>query len=154
MSFTRREFLNDTAMALAATSLSTLAPAGLFAAYKNKRKFSAGEKIVVGLIGAKNMGYYNLENALKQPNVVCGGICDIDDSILNKRIDDVSKLQGKAPTAYKDYRKLIDNKDIDAVIIGTPDHWHCLPFVYACQAGKEIYVEKPWQIQLRNVTLW
>ena len=143
MSSTRRQFLNDTAMALAATGISAAAPVGLFAATKNKRLRSAGEKIVVGLIGAKNMGFYNLENALKQPNVECAGICDIDESILNKRIADVSKIQGKAPTAYSDFRKLIDNKDIDAIIIGTPDHWHCLPFVYACQAGKDIYVEKP-----------
>ena len=143
MSSTRRKFICDSSLAIAATGIAGFAPLQMFATGSSKRIKSAGEKIVVGLIGAKGMGFYNLENALKQPNVECGGICDIDDSILNKRVADVSKLQGKAPIAYKDYRKLIDNKDIDAVIIGTPDHWHCLPFVYACQAGKEVYVEKP-----------
>lgn len=68
---------------------------------------------------------------------------DVDESILEKRSADVNKIQGKQPQQYKDFRKLLDNKDIDAVIIGTPDHWHCLPFVYACEAGKDIYVEKP-----------
>lgn len=142
MSFTRRRFINDTSKLIAATGLSTLAPASMFASVSN-RKISPNEKITIGLIGAKNMGFGDLKNALKQPNVECAAICDIDDSILNERTAEITKLQGKAPIQYKDFRKLIDNKDIDAVIIGTPDHWHCLPFVYACQAGKDIYVEKP-----------
>jgi len=142
MPFTRRKFIGDTSKIIAATGLSTLAPASLFASTYN-RKLSPNEKITIGLIGAKNMGFGNLKNALKQPNVECVAICDIDDVILNDRTSEIAKLQGKAPIQYKDYRMLIDNKDIDAVIIGTPDHWHCLPFVYACQAGKDIYVEKP-----------
>jgi predicted dehydrogenase len=142
MSVTRRKFINDSSRIIAATGLSTLAPASMFASVR-KNNLSPNEKITVGLIGAKNMGFGDLENALKQPNVECAAICDIDDAILNQRTAEVTKLQGKAPVQYKDFRKLIDNKDIDAVIIGTPDHWHCLPFVYACQAGKDIYVEKP-----------
>ncbi len=89
------------------------------------------------------MGFYDLENALKIPGIVCIALCDIDENILNKRSKDVEKIQGTAPMLYKDYRKLMDNKDIHAVIIGTPDHWHCLPFIAACEAGKDIYVEKP-----------
>ncbi|GEO11895.1 Gfo/Idh/MocA family protein [Segetibacter aerophilus] len=142
MSFTRRKFINDTSKIIAATGLSTLAPASMFASVR-RNNLSPNEKITVGLIGAKNMGFGDLKNALKQPNVECVGICDIDDTILNDRTAEVTKLQGKVPIQYKDFRKLIDNKDIDAVIIGTPDHWHCLPFIYACQAGKDIYVEKP-----------
>jgi predicted dehydrogenase len=142
MPFTRRKFINDTSKIIAATGLSTLAPASMFASSYN-RKLSPNEKITIGLIGAKNMGFGNLKNALQQPNVECAAICDIDDSILKDRTAEIAKQQGKAPIQYKDFRKLIDNKDIDAVIIGTPDHWHCLPFVYACQAGKDIYVEKP-----------
>ncbi len=142
MPVTRRKFINDTSRLIAATSLTAIAPSGIFAS-ANHKKTSPNEKITVALIGARGMGFGDLENALKQPNVECAALCDIDDAVLNQRTADVTKLQGKAPAQYKDFRKLLDNKDIDAVIIGTPDHWHCLPFVYACQAGKDVYVEKP-----------
>jgi predicted dehydrogenase len=89
------------------------------------------------------MGFGDLENALKQPGVECGALCDVDDTVLQQRSADVEKRQGKKPLLYKDYRKLLENKNINAVIIGTPDHWHCLPFIAACEAGKDIYVEKP-----------
>lgn len=114
-----------------------------FVTSANSKVIGANDRIRVGLIGAKGMGFVNLSDALKVPNVECVAICDIDDSILDQRIPEVEKIQGKAPTRYKDFRKLIDDKSIDAVIIGTPDHWHCLPFIYACQAGKDVYVEKP-----------
>lgn len=142
MSLSRRKFINDSSKALAAAGLTSLAPATVFGSVR-KNNLSPNEKITVGLIGAKNMGFGDLKDALKVPNVECAAICDIDDSILTERSSDIAKLQGKGPIQYKDFRKLIDNKDIDAVIIGTPDHWHCLPFVYACQAGKDVYVEKP-----------
>ncbi|GGJ84647.1 NADH-dependent dehydrogenase [Parabacteroides faecis] len=101
-------------------------------------------KVKVALIGCRSMGFSNLSNFLKYPEVECVALCDIDDEWLNKRAADVEKSTGKkVPHLYKDWRKVIDNKDIDAVIIGTPDHWHCLPTIYACQAGKDVYVEKP-----------
>ncbi len=139
---TRREFLSDSTTLLAAAGASALISSPLLASVKN-RIVGANEKIVVGLVGARNMGFYNLTDMLKQPNVECAGICDIDDTILDEKIGIVQKQQGKAPTRYKDFRKLIENKDIDAVIVGTPDHWHCLPSIYAMQAGKDLYVEKP-----------
>jgi predicted dehydrogenase len=68
----------------------------------------------------------------------------VDDEWLNRRAADVEKKTGKkVPHLYKDWRRVIDNRDIDAVIIGTPDHWHCLPLAYSAQAGKDAYVEKP-----------
>lgn len=104
---------------------------------------SANETIVLGLIGCNSMGFGILNLALRQPNVKCAALCDVDDSVLNRRAEDVLKQQGSKPLIYKDFRKLLENKDIDAVIVGTPDHWHCLPTVYACEAGKDVYVEKP-----------
>ena len=92
----------------------------------------------------------DLRQALKQPGVRCGALCDVDDAVLTERIADVEKIQGKAPVAYKDFRQLLDNKDIDAVIIGTPDHWHCYQMIAACEAGKDVYVEKPLDNSIRE----
>ena len=142
MSSTRRAFLSDTSKLLAASGLAGLTSSSLASQSINKTNIAA-DKIVVALIGCRSMGFGDLQNALKIPGVECGALCDVDDEVLEKRTADVVKIQGKAPVQYKDYRKLLENKDIDAVIIGTPDHWHCLPFIAACQAGKDIYVEKP-----------
>ena len=142
MSTSRRQFLANTTKLVAASGLVGMTGAPLLSAAANEPT-TANDKIVVALIGCRSMGFGDLENALKQPGVECGAICDIDDEILKKRAADIMKIQGKAPVQYKDYRKLMENKDIDVVIIGTPDHWHCLPFIAACEAGKDIYVEKP-----------
>lgn len=85
----------------------------------------------------------DLRQALKQPGVECGALCDVDDAVLRERSAEINKIQGKAPVAYKDFRRLLENKSIDAVIIGTPDHWHCYQMIAACEAGKDVYVEKP-----------
>ena len=142
MSSTRRDFLSNTSKLLAASGLAGFTTSPL-PTNTGKKENSAADKIVVALIGCRNMGFGDLQNALKIEGVECGAICDVDTEILEKRSADVSKLQGKSPIQYKDYRKLMENKDINAVIIGTPDHWHCLPFIAACEAGKDIYVEKP-----------
>lgn len=94
------------------------------------------------------MGWADLSSMLKNPGVRCIALCDVDQTVLNRRAADLARITsttapGVKPTLYTDFRKLLENKDIDAVIVGTPDHWHCLPTVYACQAGKDVYVEKP-----------
>ena len=142
MTATRRKFLNQSSKALASAALLPMMPAS-FAAFSKGINRSPNEKITVGLIGANSMGFGDLENALKQPGVECAGICDIDDAVLSRRSADILRIQGKPAKQYKDFRKFLENKDIDAVIIGTPDHWHCLPFIAACEAGKDVYVEKP-----------
>ncbi len=141
MPTTRREFLNNSTKIAAAAGLGGLAYAPAQA--KSTRTQSAADKITVALIGARGMGFGDLSNALKIPNVECVALCDIDDEVLRRRGADVEKIQGRAPKLYKDFRQVTEDKSIDAVIIGTPDHWHCLPFVAACEAGKDVYVEKP-----------
>jgi predicted dehydrogenase len=90
------------------------------------------------------MGFADLTAFLGNPQVECIALCDIDESVLNRRAADVEKIRGKKPAnLYKDWRKLIENKDIDVVIVGTPDHWHCLIMTAACEAGKDVYCEKP-----------
>lgn len=105
---------------------------------------SANEKVNVGLVGCNGMGFVDLKTFLEYPQVECIALCDIDESVLNRRAADVEKIRGKKPVnLYKDWRKLIENKDIDVVIVGTPDHWHCLIMIAACEAGKDVYCEKP-----------
>src|SRR5690606_1360362 len=69
--------------------------------------------------------------------------CDVDQSVIDSRLADYAKLRSNKPQVYKDYRELLNNRNIDAVVIGTPDHWHCRMMVDAVQAGKHVYVEKP-----------
>ena len=107
------------------------------------RTVGANDKINVALIGCKNMGWADLSDFLLHPEVDCVALCDIDRNILGEKASELEKLRDKKASLYSDYRKLLDRKDIDAVIIGTPDHWHCLQMVDACAAGKDVYVEKP-----------
>ena len=137
----RRNFLQKSALSAAGLGLSPLFGSAHGAIFGQT---APSNKVKVALIGCRSMGFSNLSNFLKYPEVECVALCDIDDEWLNKRAADVEKsTEKKVPHLYKDWRKVIDNKDIDAVIIGTPDHWHCLPTIYACQAGKDVYVEKP-----------
>ena len=137
----RRHFLKNTLAGVTALNASSFVPGGLAEVFGQK---APSNKIKVGLIGCNGMGWSNLNVFLDNPEVECVAICDVDDQPLNKRMADVEKKTGKKPPhQYKDWRKLIDNKDIDVVIVGTPDHWHCLQMVSACEAGKDVYCEKP-----------
>ena len=118
---TRRDFIEKSA---ALSAGLTLSPLMIRAAAK---PVGANDKIHLGLIGCKGQGFANLQAFLRNPEVDCIALCDIDSGVLEQRAADTEKLQGKkVANLYKDWRKLIDNKDIDVVIIGTPDHWHCL----------------------------
>ena len=73
----------------------------------------------------------------------CGALCDVDAGVRERRKRDVEEMTSVTPKVYGDYRALLENPDLDAVGIGTPDHWHCLQMVEACEAGKDVYCEKP-----------
>ncbi|MBZ9631671.1 Gfo/Idh/MocA family oxidoreductase [Salegentibacter sp. LM13S] len=133
----RRKFLQQTTLAAAGLSLSGSLLANPISI------FSANDTINFGVIGCKGMGWANMQAHLKLPNVSCVALADIDQRVLDERSAQVKEISGKSPKQYKDYRKMLENKDIDAVIIGTPDHWHCLNMVDALQADKHVYVEKP-----------
>ena len=137
MTLTRRSFLKKSSF-IAAAGLG--APAYLKSATST---VSANDKINVALIGCKNMGWADLTDFLLHDDVQCVALCDIDKTILDSKAKELSEKQKSKFDLYSDYRRVLDRKDIDAVIIGTPDHWHCLQFVDACKAGKSVYVEKP-----------
>ena len=148
MNGSRRKFLTNTLTVAAGTGLvSTMG----FPAFGNI--LGANEKLVAGVIGINGMGMADIQAFLKQPNTECGAICDVDENVLNKRAAEIEKIQGKKPAVYKDFRKLLEDKSLDVIIIGTPDHWHCLPFVYAMQAGKDVYCEKPLSNSIEEINL-
>jgi predicted dehydrogenase len=140
MKTSRRQFLRTTALAATSIGLGSSAPLHWPSGVK---KAAAGDKIVIGLIGCRGMGFSDLKAFLQVPGVECGALCDIDRNVLSERMAGLQDLSVKKPEMYTDYRKLLENKDIDAVIIATPDHWHCLQTVHSLEAGKDVYVEKP-----------
>ncbi len=110
---------------------------------KARMSVDPSDKIRVGLVGGNSMGFNDLTSFLLNPQVECAALCDVDRNVLNRRTDDLVKLGHPIPKLYQDYRNMLENKDLDVVIIGTPDHWHCLIFTDALEAGKHVYVEKP-----------
>ena len=116
---------------------------GLIAAPALLARSAPSDTIRVGLIGCRNMGFGDLSNCLQQENVICGGLCDVDEEVLMRRAKDIEETYGIKPPLYRDFRKMLEDPELDAVVIGTPDHWHCLITIMACEAGKAVYVEKP-----------
>jgi predicted dehydrogenase len=133
----RRNFIKGAGTALAGSMF--LGPEIIAA----PRRFSANDKLNIGVIGCNGMGWSNTNSILKMNDVDLLGICDVDNNVIKKRMTDYAALRKNIPKTYSDYRTLLNNKDIDAVIIGTPDHWHCKIMVDAVKAGKHVYVEKP-----------
>ena len=140
MEYSRRKFLRTTGQTFAGASLLSGLPMEILAG--NKRRVSQNDRINVGVIGANGMGWSDAKSFMKIPEVNVMAVCDVDQNVIDKRVAEVKQANMTLQT-YTDYRKLLENKDIDAVIIGTPDHWHCLQMVDACAAGKDVYVEKP-----------
>lgn len=101
------------------------------------------DRINMGFIGVGGMGMSRLRGFLQQADVNPVAICDLDQKHVDRAMAHVKQERNATPETYSDYRKLLARKDIDAVCIATPDHWHALPAVQACQAGKDVFVEKP-----------
>ncbi|WP_282161324.1 Gfo/Idh/MocA family protein [Ulvibacterium marinum] len=137
----RRNFIKKSSLALAGTGAAFAFPMELLATMR--KRVGPNDRINVGVIGCKGMGFSDLSSMLKisETNVIA--LCDVDENVLESRTADLEKAGIKKPKWYKDYRQLLENKDIDVVIIGTPDHWHCLQLTDALQAGKDVYCEKP-----------
>jgi predicted dehydrogenase len=102
----------------------------------------ANGAIRVAVVGIRSKGHHHLQMLKDIPGVRIAAICDIDQSLLDKRAGELS-ADGVQVAKYTDIRKLLESKDVDAVTIATPNHWHSLMAVWACQAGKDVYVEKP-----------
>jgi predicted dehydrogenase len=125
--------------------LLTAGAATLAAAAGGASAKDAGSRLRVALIGVGGRAKAHLKCLLDLAgdNVELAALCDVDEARLNQNVEDVSRKTGKKPAAFKDMRKVFDDKTIDAVSFATPNHWHALGTIWACQAGKDVYVEKP-----------
>ena len=115
-----------------------------YALSKSTQNISANDQINIGSIGINGMGWGNTLKAIEIPGVNLVAVCDVDQNVIQKKLNhkDVAHIKDKIKV-YNDYRKMLEQKDIDVIYIGTPDHWHALMMIDAAEAGKHIYVEKP-----------
>jgi predicted dehydrogenase len=101
------------------------------------------DRIRVACVGFHGQGEVHIKAYLRIPGVEIAALCDVDDAVMEKGCKMVEAAGGKRPAAYADFRKLLEDKSIDAVSIATPNFHHTLQTIWACQAGKDVYVEKP-----------
>src|ERR1700751_2067194 len=134
---TRREFLDALALGAAALAVGTTAKS-------YARTLGANDRLNFAVIGLNGRGYAHL-SSLKANRIAAriSHVCDVDTNILNKFADRAQKLMGETPASEKDFRKILDSTEVDAITIAAPDHWHAPMAIAGLQAGKHVYVEKP-----------
>jgi len=108
-----------------------------------ERVFGANDRVRVAVIGHHGQGSSHIHEYSKLANVEVAAICDIDDSVTAKTLANMQKMGLQKPATYVDMRKVLEDKSINAISIATPNHWHSLQAIWGCQAGKDVYVEKP-----------
>jgi predicted dehydrogenase len=140
----RREFLRKAALAVTGAATATLPAVVSPRAFGNPTSAAPSDRVRLGFIGVGNRGGGNLGNFLDMlDRVDVVALCDVDSNYLSENLRRVEAKTKKKCIGYRDYRKLLENKDIDAVVVTTPDHWHALNTIDACAAGKDVYCEKP-----------
>ena len=141
---TRRQFNKVAAVVGVSAAVAGAAPASRPAATATTTTTSPAERVRVGFIGVGNRGDQVLNAFLAQKEVQVVAVCDLYQPYLDFAARKIADRGGAAPElTTKDYRQVFDRKDVDAVVVNTPDHWHALQTVHACRAGKDVYVEKP-----------
>lgn len=145
-SISRRDFLAATGKLsiIAMAGASVIGSKATLAGCAPKAKIiGANEQINLAMIGIGGRGNHLSRSFPKIPNVKIRTIVDIDENFYPGIVESIEEIQGFAPETEYDLRKIMDRKDIDAVVIATPNHWHALATIWACQAGKHVFVEKP-----------
>lgn len=138
---TRRNFIKKAAIGTAAASVGGVLPG--FSAKSYNNIVGANDKILMAAIGVNSRGNALSSGFASEANCEISYVCDVDKRAMGKCSENVQKIGGNTPKQEKDIRKLLENKDIDAVIIATPEHWHAPAALMAMKAGKHIYLEKP-----------
>ena len=139
----RRSFLQSSAALASGTAAYSSTAAS------NARVVGSNDRIRVALIGCGGMGKGDLRDFLKIDKTECVALCDVDENRIQETQRTIVEPAGPAAELLtQDFRKVLDRDDIDAVIVGAPDHWHALPTIMACQARKDVYVEKPLSLTI------
>jgi predicted dehydrogenase len=137
----RRSFIKK---AVAGTVGLTVGGNLLNSSAKSYSSIIGSNKVInIAIVGTNSRGASMAGTFASQPDTEVKYICDVEEKALAKGIKAVQKITGKEPTAVKDFRKILDDKGLDAVYIATPDHWHAPAAILCCKAGKDVYVEKP-----------
>lgn len=135
----RRDFISRSAKSVAGVAAASTFMSGL----RPENVLGANDRINMASVGIRSRGQTNAKNWAKIPGVRVKTLCDVDEKLFPERVKEIEEIQGKAPKTEVDIRRVLEDKDIDAISISTPDHWHALAAIWACQAGKHVYVEKP-----------
>jgi hypothetical protein len=126
-----------------ASSVSLGAASAVTFITQPERVFGANDRVRVGICGLHGRGRDHIKNFAQIKDVEIAAVCDIDENIMRERVAGMEKAGIPTPKTFLDVRKLLEDKSIDAISIATPNHWHTLMGIWACQAGKDVYVEKP-----------
>jgi predicted dehydrogenase len=140
-SYSRRQFLEDSMLAAAAAAAANIVPQR--AEGQDPPVKSANETILHAVIGCRIRGRVHAKEFGGKPGVEIAYVCDPDRNLANELADAVAKERGKRPKAVQDLREVFDDKSVDTVSVAAPNHWHALAAIWAMQAGKDVYVEKP-----------
>ena len=117
--------------------------AAAIAAQRSDRSWAANDKVSLAIIGVGGRGSSHLGDFIRRKDVNLAAVCDVDTGQTEAAVQKYYAAKNIKPKVYQDLRKLYEDKSVDAVMIGTPNHWHALAAIWACQAGKDVYVEKP-----------
>ena len=137
----RRNFIKRTVAGSAALYTSGMLSG--FSAKSYKKIIGSGDRVNVCIMGANSRGFAHAENFSRQPDCSVIHICDVDSRVVDKTVARVQELGGYKPKGFTDIRKSLEDKDLDAIVIAAPDHWHAPAALLALKAGKNVYVEKP-----------
>jgi predicted dehydrogenase len=135
MQMSRRSFIADSALGALGMSATTMSA--------GSRVLGANERIVAAFIGLGGMGRGNLKDFLLMKDISVAAVCDLWEHNLNQALKMTENQTAGKAKGFSDFRKVTELKDVDVVVVATPDHWHALPTILACEAGKDVYVEKP-----------
>lgn len=141
--YTRRRFLADSALAVAVAGAWPARSLSAAAQNEITKAAEPSELLQVAIVGVGGRGAAHIDGFLGNPNSTVSYIVDADEKIGQQRAEAVAKRQGRAPKFVRDIRAMLDDKSVDVVSIATPNHWHALGAIWAMQAGKDVYVEKP-----------